>query len=32
MLVDLVPNNIHQNLFERYDYQRSDSRMIVVDK
>jgi DNA polymerase V len=33
MLVDLVPNNIHQkNLFERYDYQRSDSRMIVVDR
>ena len=33
MLVDLVPDNIHQrNLFERYDYQRSDSRMIAVDK
>ena len=33
MLVDLVPDNIHQrNLFERYDYQRSDSRMIAVDR
>ena len=33
MLVDLVPNNMHQkNLFERYDYQRSDSRMIAVDR
>ena len=33
MLVDLVPNNIHQrNLFEKYDYQRSDSRMIAVDR
>ena len=33
MLVDLVPDNIHQrNLFEKYDYQRSDSRMIAVDR
>tara|TARA_B100001109_G_C18554607_1_gene331321 strand:- start:58 stop:588 length:531 start_codon:yes stop_codon:yes gene_type:complete len=33
MLVDLVPNNIHQrNLFEKYDYQRSDSRMIALDR
>jgi len=32
MLVDLVPDNVHQrNLFERYDYQRSDSRMSAVD-
>ena len=33
MLVDLVPDNIHQrSLFETYDYQRSDSRMIAVDR
>ena len=33
MLVDLVPDNIHQkNLFVDYDYNRSDLRMNALDK